>query len=317
MQRPRLLSAAVQGGRRPYWGTQRWQQAQIKARQGQLLQGESNAANREAYTHGHHHSVVSQHAARSAADCAAFLLPSLKRGSYLLDVGCGPGSITAGLAQHVGETGRVVAIDSNEEIVAQAAGRMVEAGIDNVSCEVHSVYELPFARDSFDVAYAHQLLQHLANPVAALTEMRRVVRPGGLLAVRDADYSSMLGQPALPGIDRWRSVYRETARRNGAEPDAGRHLVRWLQSAGVALEDIQYTASAVVYSSANEPARRQWGLAWRDRTLYSAFGQHALRHGIATQADLDAIAAAWQEWADEPAAVFYYVNGEALVRIPE
>ena len=130
------------------------------------------------YTHGHHKAVVGQHAARTAENSAAFLLPHLRKGDRVLDVGCGPGSITVGLARHVGPTGRVTAIDVVEGIVQQAAAAVRAAGLENTSCELCSVEAMPYGAGSFDVVYAHQTLQHLSDPVGALVAIRRVLRPG-------------------------------------------------------------------------------------------------------------------------------------------
>ena len=246
------------------------------------------------YTHGHHKAVVGQHAARTAENSAAFLLPHLTKGARVLDVGCGPGSITVGLARHVGPTGSVTAIDVVDGIVQQAAAAVRAAGLENASCEVCSVNALPYAPGSFDVVYAHQTLQHLSDPVGALVEMRRVVRPGGLIAVRDADYSSMLGHPASPAIDEWRAIYREVCMRNGAEPDAGRQLVAWLLAAGLPLDAIEYGASVVVYAPRQEPWRGNWGTAWAERTRHSDFGKQALAYGVATAAQLERVACAWE-----------------------
>ena len=270
----------------------------------------------DVYTHGHHASVVGQHAARTAENSAAFLLPHLKKGDRLLDVGCGPGSITVGLARQVGGTGHVTAIDVDAGVVGQAAAAVQAARLDNTSCEVCSVYDLPYEDDSFDVAYAHQTLQHLSDPVRALAAMCRVVKPGGLLAIRDADYASMLGHPHSPAIDEWRRIYREVARRNGAEPDAGRHLVSWLLQASLPADSISYGASAVVYSPRDEPWRTNWGRAWAERTRHSNFGRQAVDYGLATPDQLERVSAAWEAWADDPTALFYYVNGEALARVP-
>ena len=141
------------------------------------------------YTHGHSAAVLSAHSRRGAADSAAYLLAHLRTGMDLLDVGCGPASITADLAERVAP-GRVVALD------------------------------------------AHQVLQHLADPVGALAEMRRVTRPGGIVAVRDAVYSAMTWFPEPAGMEQWRSVYMATARANGGEPDAGSRLLSWARAAG-------------------------------------------------------------------------------------
>ncbi len=131
----------------------------------------------EVYTHGHHPVIVAAHAERTADEAAAFLLPRLEPGIDLLDVGCGPGSITRGLADYLGPSGSVIGVDNSEQAIAEArhsAHRSV-----GLKFEVGSVYALPFPDASFDVVFGHQLLQHLADPVVALVEILRVLRPGG------------------------------------------------------------------------------------------------------------------------------------------
>ena len=161
------------------------------------------------------------------------------------------------------------------------------------------------------MVYAHQVLQHLSEPVAALREMRRVCKAGGLIGVKDAIYSTMRGSPALPGIDKWRDVYMATARQNKAEPDAGLFLKRWLQAAE--LKDVDYTSSTVTYSSANEVARKNWCESWAERTVHS-FGMQALEYGIAQESELQGVASAWKQSAADPESIFLFVNGECLGR---
>ena len=173
------------------------------------------------------------------------------------------------------------------------------------------MYNLPFQNSTFDVVFAHQVLQHLSEPVAALQEMQRVCKEGGLIAVKDAVYSTMRGSPQLPGIDKWRDVYMATARQNKAEPDAGLFLKKWLLAVG--LQDVDYTSSTVTYSSSNETARKAWGESWAERTIHS-FGAQALEYGVAQQSELLEVAAAWKEWAADSESIFFFVNGECLGR---
>lgn len=131
---------------------------------------------RETYSHGHDASVLDSHAARTAANSAAYLLPHLRDGLDLLDVGCGPGTITLDLAQAVG-SGRVVGLDQVAAPLEGARAAAAARGDERTTFEVGDVYALPFEDDSFDVTHAHQVLQHVADPVAALREMARVTRP--------------------------------------------------------------------------------------------------------------------------------------------
>src|SRR4051812_2720912 len=146
------------------------------------------------YTHGHHESVLRSHRWRTAENSAAYLLPSLTSGDTLLDLGCGPGTITADLATQV-TPGRVVALEITDAALDLARAEIASRGLTNVDFTVGDVHRLDFADDSFDVTHAHQVLQHVADPVAALREMRRVTRPGGLVAARDSDYAAFTWFP--------------------------------------------------------------------------------------------------------------------------
>src|SRR5690554_3408915 len=181
----------------------------------------------DAYIHGHHESVLRSHRWRTAENSAGFLLPVLEPGMSLLDVGCGPGTVTIDLASRVA---RAVGIDRAPSVLA--AAREAAAGTANVEFLEGDAYALPFADGSFDVVYAHQVLQHLKDPVAALREMRRVAKPGGYVAVRDADYAAMTWFPRIAGLDDWIALYHEVADANSNDADAGRKLLSWVLGAG-------------------------------------------------------------------------------------
>ncbi|CAK9092900.1 Uncharacterized methyltransferase C1B3.06c [Durusdinium trenchii] len=267
----------------------------------------------ERYTHGHAASVVSQHGARTVEDSAQFLLPFLRPHVKLLDVGCGPGSITRGFASRVSS---VVGVDSSAEVIAtakaKAAERDSEERTGSVTFEVASAYELPYEDETFDVVFAHQLLQHLSEPLRALQEMRRVCKAGGLVAAREVAYSTMQGAPVLPGLHRWREVYMMTARRNGGEPDAGLYLKKWMNSAG--FTSLRFTTSTVTHSDSGTDAaaaKRFFGESWATRTL-ETFGPQAVAFGFCSAGELDEMAAAWRSWAQDSSATFVYVNGEVV-----
>jgi SAM-dependent methyltransferase len=150
----------------------------------------------DTYTHGHHESVLRSHRWRTAENSAGYLLPLLEPGMRLLDVGCGPGTITLDLAAHVAP-GLTVGVDREAGVVAEAQSLLDSRPISGVEFRTSDAYALNFDDESFDVVHAHQVLQHLSSPVAALVEMRRVLRPGGVLAVRDSDYGGFVWAPAL------------------------------------------------------------------------------------------------------------------------
>jgi ubiquinone/menaquinone biosynthesis C-methylase UbiE len=261
------------------------------------------------YTHGHHESVLRSHQRRTAEDSAAYLLPHLKSGLSLLDIGCGPGTITADLADRV-SPGSVTAVDQVADVLDKARAEVEGHGIDNVSFATADVHQLEFPDGTLDVVHAHQVLQHVADPVRALREMRRVCRPGGLVAARDADYSGFIWYPRLAALDVWRDAYQQAARANGGEPDAGRRLLSWALAAG--FEDVTPTGSLWCYAT---PADREWwGGMWADRILHSAIGRDILRLGLATAAQLEEISAAWRDWAAAPDGWLAIPHGEILCR---
>lgn len=295
------------------------------------------------YTHGHHESVLRSHSVRTAENSAAYLLPLLRPGMSVLDVGCGPGTVTVDLAARVAP-GRVLGIDTEDSVLAaarrlvtgtSASGRFVGAAGEKsdpgpvhtpraashpasggspagptVEFRVGDIYDLDIADGSFDVVHAHQVLQHLPDPVGALVEMRRICRPGGVVAVRDADYAAMTWYPRLPALQDWMDLYQRAARANGGEPDAGRRLLGWAHRAGFA----EVTASASVWCYASPADRAWWGGLWADRIVASAIAEQAVSQGLASVGDLQAISRGWREWAEDDDGWFAVLNGEVLCR---
>ncbi len=263
----------------------------------------------ETYTHGHAPAVVRQHAQRTAAEAAAFLLPELSPGMRLLDVGCGPGSITRGLAERVAP-GQAVGVDLARETLEAARREAVALGLDNLRYEEGSVYELPFPDASFDVAYAHQTFQHLRERGAALCEMLRVVRPAGLVAVRDVDWGTVAYWPRDPWLDRFVDIHQRTWYRNGGEPQMGRQLRALFHDAG--LRDTRITATVWCYAAPGETSA--WGESYAERLLSSPMGELPVEYGFASRADIEAMAAAFRAWAAHPDALWVFTHVAALGR---
>jgi ubiquinone/menaquinone biosynthesis C-methylase UbiE len=257
------------------------------------------------YTHGHHESVLRSHSWRTAENSAGYLLPQLRPGMSLLDIGAGPGTITADLAALV-QPGRTIALEANESAlnITRATFAKLDIEVDFVVGDVHRL-ELP--DDSYDVVHAHQVLQHVSDPVQALKEMRRVCKPGGIVAARDSDYRAFTWFPELPELDEWMDLYQRMARANGGEPDAGRRLLSWALAAG--FEKVEATASN--WTFANQPDRDWWGGMWADRILQSDLARQARAAGVPEE-DLQRISDAWRTWSAAPDGFISLLHGEIL-----
>ena len=261
------------------------------------------------YTHGHHESVLRSHRSRTVENSAAYLVPHLSAGQSVLDVGCGPATITVGLAELVAP-GTVTAVEITAEVLKLAQDEVAARGTANVRFAVTDVHALDFPDDSFDVVHAHQVLQHVADPVLALKEMRRVCKPGGVVAVRDGDYGGFRWFPEEPALDTWLAAYQSLAISNGGHPDAGRRLRGWALAAGFPAENITATASSWVF--AGDAERAWWAQLWADRTTKSSTAEQYVAKGIATEAGLQTIAEAWHSWSRHPDAIFIVGHGELV-----
>lgn len=259
------------------------------------------------YTHGHHESVLRSHSNRTIDNSAEYVRPHLAPDAHLLDIGAGPGTITVDFARHVAH---VTATEIGDAELALSQRFAADQGVTNIAFSVEDVHDLGFADDSFDIVHAHQVLQHVADPVKALREMRRVTRPGGIVAARDADYAAFHWFPMLPELDEWLRLYRAAARANGGEPDAGRRLLSWARAAG--FQDVTATASTWCYADAE--SRAWWGGMWADRVVESALARQLIDQGMAIPADLQTISDAWRRWADDGDGWFLVPHGEIIAR---
>lgn len=253
--------------------------------------------------------MLRSHRRRTAEDSAAYLLPHLKAGLKVLDIGCGPGTITVDLATRVAP-GSVTAVERTAEALDLARAEAQRRNVSNIDFVTSDVHALDLPDGTFDVVHAHQVLQHVADPVQALREMRRVCVPGGIVAVRDADYAGFIWYPRLAPLDRWLELYQRAARANGGEPDAGRRLLSWAQQAGFT----NITPTGSMWCFATDETRDWWGGMWADRILRSDLSRQLLDSGLATAAELEEISAAWRAWAAAPEGWFAIPNGEILCR---
>lgn len=253
---------------------------------------------------------MKSHTWRTVENSAPHLLPHLAPGQRVLDAGCGPGTITVDLAARL-EPGEVIGFDIAADVIRRAETLLNEQDAPiNCRFTVDDVYAMSFADDSFDIVHAHQVLQHLTDPVAALREMHRVLKPGGILAARDADYGGMTWAPATPAIEQWMTIYQGIAAEQGSTPNAGRYLLGWATEAGFV--DIEVDVD--VWTFADPASRSWWGDLWADRVENSSYATHARNLGFATADDLAEIARGWRAWIEEQAGFFACPNSQIIAR---
>lgn len=214
----------------------------------------------------------------------------------ILDIGCGPGSITNSFSAYVGPTGSLIGLDPSAEVVEQASKS--NSKHNNVTFEVGDAAKLRYEDATFDVVHAHQVLQHVDNPVAILREMRRVVKKtGGIISLREGNVP---GSAFYPDPDNmypsFVDTYTRTASASGADPQIGRKLHTRLREAGFKNEEVDIKVGAMMYG-ANKPEEAQWwGDSWADRCLKSGFHDAAMNGEHATEEVMQRLSKMWRTW---------------------
>jgi SAM-dependent methyltransferase len=247
---------------------------------------------RENYAPGWADDAVGMMARRTARERAAFFLPLLEPGMRVLDVGCGPGSITVGLAKTVGPQGEVVGVDMEPSQVAMARIAAEREQLANARFEVASIYALPFTDASFDAIFAHAVLEHLARPEAGLAELRRLLRTGGALGIADSNWREAVVEPRTPDVDLALASHFNLRREAGGDPFAGERVPALIKAAG--FTDIAVTECDRADTSYDDLAR--YVSARIEAALQDAEGS--------TQTELRQAATAARRWTSQRAGHF-------------
>jgi ubiquinone/menaquinone biosynthesis C-methylase UbiE len=146
--------------------------------------------NTESYTPGHSQNAADFMALRSVRSHGQFFIPHLKSGVSVLDCGCGPGSITLGIAE-LAAPGKVVGVDFGADQIAGAQSNAAKRGIANVNFLAADSYSLPLEESSFDRVFSHALMEHLADPLRVVKELYRVLKPDGVIGVCSPDWGDL------------------------------------------------------------------------------------------------------------------------------
>jgi ubiquinone/menaquinone biosynthesis C-methylase UbiE len=251
------------------------------------------------------------HSRRTASADAAFFLPHLASGMALLECGCGPGTITVGLAQHTAP-GEAQAIDANRDLIRGARESAHKAKIANLSVHLADATCLPFPNATFDAVFMHALLQHLQDPRHALGEAARVLKPGGVVGVRDADHDGSLIYPQDWDILRSLEVMTRLRESSGTSPRVGKQLRSLLAGAGFS----PVIASVTAACDGTEESVRAVGEANARYWQAEPFIQRLEQSGLATRLEAETFSAAWKKWSREPGAFWARFWCEAVAWLP-
>jgi ubiquinone/menaquinone biosynthesis C-methylase UbiE len=229
----------------------------------------------------------------------------------VLDCGCGPGTITAGLARAV-MPGRTVGIDTDDRLIAKAQAYAAERDLPNLRFETASIYELPFADDSFDAVYSNAVLTHLSDPLAALREMHRVLKSGGVAGIRNYSVDGCILAPIDPGIDRLLARFIELQaaliERNGGNPYLGKQQRALLRQAGFV--NVQAMASFDHYGTAESTSH--WATVIAGFLGEETGERQLIEYGLSDRDEVKSMRQAWMKWAEHPDAFYASAYGEAV-----
>jgi SAM-dependent methyltransferase len=261
--------------------------------------------------HGVTPALSRDYARRTAERQAAFALPYLQRRMRLLDVGCGPGTVTVGLAKHVAP-GEVIGIDHDAVHIEMARALATNEGLTNVRFETGDALHLPFGDHSFDAAFENDLFVHLAaDAVSAAREIWRVLAPGGLIAARDVDAEAVVWGAQTDGMrdfDRWFSAWQ---RRRGSDIGIGRRLPEILHEAGFVA-----TVTSVSADTKGTPDAVREHAGMMVSLLEGPLGEFAVAAGMTDGPGLLRVRDDVRRWGDDPNAFFGNVHVEVAARKP-
>ena len=268
-----------------------------------------NPDHREEYAHGYDSALtLKMHVSRTADKQAGWFLPYLQPGMTLLDCGCATGSITVGLAKVV-EPGQVTGVDIAEVEIERARERAAKAEITNILFAVGNIYQLDFPDNNFDAIFSHNVLEHIGEPDRALQEMHRVLKPGGIIGIRDVDWGGCLQAPKDALIEQSLAIIEADWEVNG-HPRLGRYLGGKLNEVGFA--DVVTSASYETFSDLE--GRRLFGQVIASRFTETDFVERITKRELANLDESEAIKEAWLNWQELPDAFHAHAHCEAVGR---
>ena len=257
------------------------------------------------YKQGHTAATQIRHSSRNAENTCQYFTHLLKPDMQILDVGCGPGSISASLARLIPE-GKLIGIDQSEKTLQNARSQNDLP----INCEftIGDALNLDFPSNSFDVVHTSQVLVHLPDPTIALKEFYRVLKPGGFIACREGDSQTSMFYPEHPGLIEWKRCL--IARHTDAAANNGRYLVRNAVKAGFDVDKCIFTGGSVTFAGA-EGVRIGKTMA-NQHLEDDVHRQGLLENGITDDAGLQLIKEGWEAWCADPCHTFAMLCGQIV-----
>ncbi|HUK91915.1 MAG TPA: methyltransferase domain-containing protein [Blastocatellia bacterium] len=217
------------------------------------------------------------------------LKAGLRPGMRVADFGCGVGAMTRNLAEMVGPNGRATGIDFHEPQLVQAGNLCSGCGLSNVSFCKADACDTRLPDNLYDLVYCRFLLIHVPDPEACIREMKRVLKPGGIIFVEDSDLSSAGSSPAS-GLDRFGELFERLGPKKGVDYRVGRDLFHLVKR--VDFEDIEIDIYQPAYSRGPERVFLKWSIAEAGEALISA--------GVLTRSELQYTLDQMQTASDDP-----------------
>ena len=240
--------------------------------------------------------IQDQYASRGADAVVGFFLRHLKPGMSVLDCGCGPGTITQGIAEMVAP-GKVVGCDLEPGMIARATQLAEGSGLDNLSFRVGNILDLPFEDNTFDAVLSCAVTEHLSEPVKAMAELGRVAKQGGIVGITRTDWAANMIAPPCPAVDRFFELFESGFNMQGGTMNGGRNLPRMLGEAGLTVGGDALVAMNGSYTpGTGNPMVAGWAEWIENLPLFD----RVIEEGLTTRDELDAMCAEMREWAAQP-----------------
>ena len=248
---------------------------------------------------------------RSAAEYADFVVSSIRADDRVIDVGCGPGSITVGLAEIAGH---VTGVDLDEAEFTDAREYAAKRGIGNLEFLQGSIYQLGFADASFDMCTLFSMMETLDDPLAGLAEVRRVLKPGGLIGASSIEYGGLILHGPHEAL--LRRFYELRLRLWDAQDDVHPYRGRELRGLLVAAGFRQVEARTTYFSYGTTERVRTFGLGRAADCQDEWYVSGLTEQGLANQSEIDSLEQAWIHWAGSPDSFAAFAWGRAIGRRP-